>query len=282
MNDLLRNLLLGAGLGVALGLLGRRIRFLSLGGLFGVTLASAGVFAAAGWVWATPMLVFLISMMLLARYRAPDKRTLSDRFTEGSVRRLTHILARLGWATALALAYGRLYRNDELLVAYVGAIAAAAADGWATELGVLSPQPPRIITSGRQTTAGTAGAISVLGLVAALGASWLIGFVSLLAANAAAWLDETELARPLLWLPLAALLGGMASTLVDSLLGATAQAIYWCEKCEHYTEHRVCSCGGASRQVRGWSWLTNDGINLIGSIIGAAVAAGAAAWLARS
>ncbi len=234
MNDLLRNLLLGAGLGVALGLLGRRIRFLSLGGLFGVTLASAGVFAAAGWVWATPTLVFLISMMLLARYRAPYKRTLSDRFTEGSVRRLTHILARLGWATALALAYGRLYRNDELLVAYVGAIAAAAADGWATELGVLSPQPPRIITSGRQTTAGTAGAISVLGLVAALGASWLIGFVSLLAANAAAWLDETELARPLLWLPLAALLGGMAGTLVDSLLGATAQAIYWCEKCEHY------------------------------------------------
>ena len=279
MNDLLRNLLLGAGLGVALGLLGRRIRFLSLGGLFGVTLASAGVFAAAGWVWATPMLVFLISMMLLARYRAPIGRCPIDLPRVGTP--INPHSGPLGLGNALALAYGRLYRNDELLVAYVGpSQRLRPMDGplnWACSARNPEDHHQRATDHRRYRRA-----ISVLGLVAALGASWLIGFVSLLAANAAAWLDETELARPLLWLPLAALLGGMAGTLVDSLLGATAQAIYWCEKCEHYTEHRVCSCGGASRQVRGWSWLTNDGINLIGSIIGAAVAAGAAAWLARS
>jgi uncharacterized protein (TIGR00297 family) len=282
MSDALRDLLLGLALGTILALVGRRIKFLSLDGAIGVILLMGAIFAAVGWVWGLPALVFLISMMLLARYRASFKRTLSDRFTEGSVRGLSHILARMGWAVALAAAYGLVYRSNGLLVAYAGAIAVATADGWATELGVLSPQPPRLITSGRPVSAGTAGGISVLGLVAGLGGSWLIGFVSLLGANMAAWLAEEDLPRTFLWLPLVALIGGMAGTLTDSLLGATAQAIYYCEKCERLTEQPTCTCGGTPQKIRGWTWLTNEGVNLIASIVGAAVAAGAAAWLARS
>src|SRR5438093_5230732 len=44
-----------------------------------------------------------------------------------------------------------------------GALAAAAADTWATEIGAFSPFAPRLITSGRQVPRGTSGGITVLG-----------------------------------------------------------------------------------------------------------------------
>jgi len=88
--------------------------------------------------------------------------------------------------------------------------------------------------------------------------------------------------RALVWLPVAATAGGMAGSLVDSFLGATAQGIYYCEACKAETDQRVHSCGEVARQVRGWAWLTNDGIDLVSSIVGAAVAAGSLSWLAET
>ena len=68
--------------------------------------------------------------------------------------------------------------------------------------------------------------------------------------------------------------GGLAGALVDSPLGASVQAIYYCPTCEKETEKRTHGCGTPTRQERGWRWLNNDMVNFFSSLIGALVAAG--------
>jgi len=174
-------------------------------------------------------------------------------------------------------------RTEQVLAAYVGAVATATADVWASEVGMLSPQRPRIIISRRRVAPGTPGAVSFLGCVAALGGAWLVGLTGLLLVLLRTVLAESGLwDRKLLWLPLSAALGGVAGCLLDSFLGATAQAYYHCEHCSAYSETPIHTCGHPANPVRGWFWLTNEGVDLVSSVFGAAVAAALFAGLARS
>ena len=59
--------------------------------------------------------------------------------------------------------------------------------------------------------------------------------------------------------------------LADSLLGATLQASYFCPQCNKPTESRVHRCGTPTTLVRGQSWITNDVVNLAGTLVGALV-----------
>lgn len=276
------NLLLGVGFGAAVGCLGRCTGFLSLGGVAGVVVACVSAFVFGDWVWAVPLLAFFLTWNLWSRYGARRTRQVSERFDQSSAQNLERILARAGWAVVLVLLHSLGPGGRGTFIAFVGSLATAGADTWATELGVLGVRLPRLITTGRRVRAGTPGAVSMLGLVAALGASWLIGFVALLSVAIETWLDKKVLEHAVLWLPLVAMIGGMAGCLTDSLLGATAQGVYYCERCQRRTESRIHSCGEVAEQIRGWRWLTNEGIDFVSTLVGAAVAAAAATWLVQS
>ena len=74
--------------------------------------------------------------------------------------------------------------------------------------------------------------------------------------------------------------GGIVGSLVDSLLGATCQAVYRCPRCGTDTERRVHSCGARTVHVRGLRWLDNDAVNALSTVAGA-LASGLAWRLAR-
>jgi uncharacterized membrane protein len=116
-----------------------------------------------------------------------------------------------------------------------------------------------LITSGKPVPPGTSGGISVLGSSVGLAAALLIGVL--------AWL----LVRPISPLIIfVAAFAGLLGSFVDSWLGATVQAIYYCPQCNKETErHPVHSCGTKTRQQRGWAWLNNDWVNFISSVAGA-------------
>ncbi len=280
--------LLGLAAGALAALAGLRLRLLSVMG----AIATGGVLAAAGvlggWPWAMVLLAYWLSGALCVLYRRADKARLGERFIPARAGAMD-VLGRLGWPLALA-ACQRLsgYIGALLFVAFVGAVAASAADVAATEIGVLSAQHPRLITAWRRTSPrltappGTPGAVSMLGLVAALGAAWFIGLAALASQMADAWWARRDVTSAFLWLPLAGMFAGALASLVDSFLGATAQGMYYCEACGQRSEQHVHTCGRPTRPERGWPWLDNDGVNLVGTLVGAALAVVIVYWLAQS
>ena len=69
----------------------------------------------------------------------------------------------------------------------------------------------------------------------------------------------------------AAILGGIAGTLSDSILGASLQARRQCDACNKATERLVHDCGTPTRHSGGITWLDNDAVNAVSTGVGAIV-----------
>jgi len=269
----------GFALSLVIGVIGYRHGALSGSGVVGALIAGTLIFGLGGWEWGTLLIAFFVSSSALSFYRAHDKQRLAEKFAKGHRRDLGQALANGGVAALLAVLSHLLPplpgggKGGIWFVACAGAMAAVNADTWATELGVLSPHPPRLITTGRQVEVGASGGVTWLGTAASLGGALFIGLLGGLG-----WLILRQGWAGVGALLLAATVGGLVGSLGDSLLGASVQAIYWCDVCGKETERRVHPCGTETHLSRGWRWLGNDLVNFIASAVGALVAAGVA-WL---
>jgi uncharacterized protein (TIGR00297 family) len=145
-------------------------------------------------------------------------------------------------------------------VVSAGALAAATADTWATEIGAFSPSPPRFITSGAKVARGASGGVTVLGTLG--GVAGAIGIATL------AYLLAPHGTKPHAGL---VLIAGAIGMLADSVVGATAQGLYECPACGARSERRDFVCHEPVRLIRGWRWLDNDGVNLVATLVGAGV-----------
>jgi uncharacterized protein (TIGR00297 family) len=273
----LRRFLFGLFLSGAIGLLAERRGSLTRSGALGAVLTGTTIFGFGGLAWGLTLIYFFVSSTLLSHFKEREKSAIAaDKFSKGSRRDLAQALANAGVASAAALAYGlRRDASAALLAAFVGALATANGDTWATEVGTLSKASPRLITSGQPVAPGTSGGVTLLGTGAALAGAASVGLV----AEALGAGKGTPLRGRL---TLLGLIGGMAGTLTDSVIGAKAQAMYWCPRCEKETERRVHRCGQQTEHLRGWRWLDNDGVNFISTAAGAAVAALLARALTRA
>ncbi|HDQ73799.1 MAG TPA: DUF92 domain-containing protein [Chloroflexi bacterium] len=263
----------GFGFSAIIGGVGYKRQALDTSGVLGAIITGTLIFGLGGWAWGLLLIVFFVSSSALSFYRAREKENLAEKFAKGHRRDLGQALANGGAAALLAL-LSRFFPLDQQsagmwFAACAGAMASVNADTWATELGVLSPRPPRLITTCKRVEIGTSGGITWMGIGASLGGALLIGLLSGASALVLrrGW-TETGL---LVW---AATAGGAAGSLFDSLLGATVQAIYWCETCQKETERPVHRCDTETQALRGWQWLNNDRVNFLASVVGALVAAG--------
>ena len=144
--------------------------------------------------------------------------------------------------------------------AAAGALAAAAADTWATEFGSFSPTPPRLITSWSRVTRGTSGGVTALGTAGGLAGAFAMASLGHLLPPGGTAPGVTTLA-----------LAGIAGMFTDSLLGATAQSLYECPACAARSERGDALCHEPVRLIRGWRWLDNDGVNLAATVAGAGI-----------
>ncbi|MGC8960127.1 MAG: DUF92 domain-containing protein [Chloroflexia bacterium] len=253
-------LLLSLGIAIPAGRLGS----LSTGGVLGAVLVGTLTLGCGGWPWGLALVAFFVSSSLLTRWQEERKRPLAALQAKGGKRDLGQVLANGGLGALLAV-LAALFPHPVWPAAFVGALAVATADTWATEVGALSPRPPRLLTTGRPVAVGTSGGVTAWGLGAAAGGALFIGAVFCLAGLAeGAWVWAA-----LPW----ALAGGLAGSTGDSLLGATLQGLYRCVSCGKETERRE-HCGRPTVPVRGLPWLANDGVNFLATAFGALVAGG--------
>ncbi len=256
----------GLVLSAFIGAVAYRRHSLDRSGWLGAIITGTATFGFGGWTWGSVLVVFFVTSSALSHFRQAQKQRIAgEKFEKGGRRDLWQTLANGGAGTVLALAYALTGESAVLLAAYVGVMATVTADTWATEIGVLSPHPPRLITSGRIVAPGTSGGVTLYGTGASAGGALLIGAVTLLftAAERGVWLAAL--------LP-AALIGGVVGSLVDSLLGATVQAIYQSPAGE--TEKRASRDGKRYPLLHGWRWMNNDMVNFLSSLAGGGAACG--------
>ena len=219
--------------------------WLAPGGLAAALAVGAAVAWGFGWQGLVVLFTFFLSGSLLtqlAERRAP-RRTARQVIANGGVAAVAALLG--AWTVA------------------AGALAAAAADTWATELGAFSPFAPRLITTGARVARGTSGGITALGTAGGVAGAVVIALT-------ARWVGPRGAAPGSAGLITAA---GVAGMLADSLLGATVQGKFECPACDARFERGNSVCHEPVQLTRGCRWLDNDGVNLAATLVGATVAA---------
>ncbi|HSW35271.1 MAG TPA: DUF92 domain-containing protein [Candidatus Limnocylindrales bacterium] len=233
-----------------------RFRLLTRSGAVAAFALGLVVFGFGGWNWALILIGFFISSSGLSLLFKKKKKFADKMYAKGSRRDAGQVLANGGVAGAIALVSVMFPDSIIPWICFCSALAAANADTWATELGILNHKPPVMVLTGRPVEPGTSGAVSLVGTLAATAGAALIGLL--------AWLVNPmgEVMSEGLWQIGLVLITGVAGSFVDSIFGATVQAIYTCPNCKKETEqHPLHDCGKSTTIVRGWNWLNNDLVN---------------------
>ena len=227
-------------------------------------LVGTAIFGSGGWRNAVVLLMFFLTSTVLSHFgKERGAKRLLLAIGKTGARDGAQVLANGGVAAGCALAAMGGHAVWE--VAFVGAIAAATADTWGTEIGTLQSRPPRSMLTGKAVAPGLSGGVSLLGSLAELAGAIALAAVS--------WAIQ---AAPVF---LAVAAGGFAGALIDSLLGASVQALRYCRGCAAYCESDPHYCGADTTRVRGVAWITNDTVNFFTTAAGAAIAA--AIYLSR-
>jgi len=246
-------LLLGFLFAILIATLAYRAHSLNKSGAIAATFTGTIIFGIGGWQWAILLLTFFITSSTLSRAFKKRKQGLDEKFSKGHERDAGQVFGNGGIATAFAALHFFFPNEPWPWLGFAAALAAVNADTWGTELGVLNPTSPRMITDLRKVVEkGTSGGISLIGTLAALAGSALIG---ILAASLLPVPDSVSIF-------FIVTLSGLAGALFDSFLGATVQAMYYCPTDKKETEkHPVHTCGTPTVHIRGWKWFDNDWVN---------------------
>jgi len=244
------SIVLGLIFGVLVAYLAYLGKALNRSGAIAAAILGAVVFGLGGIPAALVLLTFFTSSSILSVLFRKHKQGVNGKHAKGSRRDAGQVLAN-GGISGIMIVLSVIFPDQEWLWwAFCASLAAANADTWATELGVLSPIRPRLITTGDRVEMGTSGGITPLGTLASLAGSFVVALVGFF------------LHRMPVNILLLITLAGLAGSLVDSTLGATIQAVYFCPNCEKETErHPTHVCGTETRRIRGIAWLDNDWVN---------------------
>ncbi|WP_374686390.1 DUF92 domain-containing protein [Promineifilum sp.] len=261
----------GFALSIVIAALAYRRGSLSRSGAVGALIVGTLIFGLGGWVWGVALAVFFISSSALSHFKEREKAAVAEKFEKGHRRDIGQVFANGGLAALIAalsaIVPERVAPAELWFFLFIGVMATVTADTWATELGTLSKAAPRLITNGRVVEVGTSGGVSLLGTGVSLAGGLLIGLtVGLLAAVSGQMVWSAALPVALI-----GALSGTVGSLLDSLMGATVQQIYYCDTCQKETERKVHRCGTTTRRLRGLAWFNNDLVNLLSSLGGGLV-----------
>ena len=225
-----------------------KFKSLSKSGILSAYAMGIIIFGTGGFMWITPILIFFVLSSALSKL--PKTKNTLQKYPR---RDIIQVIANGGAATIISV-INFYYPNNQLFIVYLAAIAAATADTWATEIGLLSPWNPIHITKLKTVVKGTSGGISLLGTLGSVLGATVIGITG------------TQLGLPVSLLGII-IITGTAGGLVDSLIGGSIQANFQCTECNNITEKRK-HCNLPSKHVSGLYIVDNDMVNFLNTISG--------------
>ncbi len=243
-----------------------RARALTRGGAIAAFVVGTVTYGSGGWAFTLLLLAFFIPSVGLSRAGRTRKQALVDTGKAGP-RDAWQVVANGGIATLCAALAGvaratgvRAGDPARWAAAFAGSYAAATADTWGTEIGLLARGKPHSILTFRPIPTGLSGGVTWVGSAAeAAGAAWIAGAAALCLKRNRTFFVPVFLA-------------GAAGALTDSILGATLQELRRCPACDRSCETNPHVCGTPTLHVRGLRGFSNDAVNLAATLSGALVA----------
>lgn len=217
------------------------------------------LFALSGGLAAVAMLLTFFTIgSIFTKYKYSYKERIGVAEPRGGARGWRSVFSNL-FFPSLALLLHYFTEKHIYFIAFLSSISCSLADTLASELGSLDKRGPWLIRNFRKVPHGTSGAISIIGTASGFLGSFLIPFEALM-------LNMISFNSFLLASSL-----GFISSILDSLLGATVQAKYFCE-----SEGRVIEdpsvCEGRCLRLSGLPWVDNHTVNLISTGLGSFLA----------
>lgn len=230
---------------------------------------------ALGYRYGAMLLVFFFTSSKLTKVGEEKKRLVDADYKEGGQRNWIQVLFNSGIATVLVVVTWKLTgwqekcldsKDSTLITPLIGGIighyCCCNGDTWSSELGILSDEQPRLITTFKRVRRGTNGGVTKAGLLAAAAAGSVIGLTFVVFGFFTTRCAYDVALKQLLVVPLSAL-AGVCGSLIDSLLGATLQFSGFCS-----VRNKVVGKPGPTvKRISGLSILDNNGVNLVSILL---------------
>lgn len=229
---------------------------------------------------AATLIIFYLTSSKLTSVGKFRKKTLEEEYSAEGSRGASQVLACSLFGVAIALLRRvvvgvdgpLLWGNNiaclgnRLTLACLSFFACCAGDTWASELGILSQHPPRLVLAPwKSVPPGTDGAVSWIGLAASAAGGLCMGLTygtCIIGSNGLAALREIA---SLAWI---GTLGGLVGSLLDSILGYTIQATYYDTEAK-----MIVKRPSATTRREGIAFLSNEAVNFVSTAGTAALAA---------
>ncbi len=260
----MQQLLIGLSISIVVAIYAYKKGSLSTSGFIGATIYGGALYYFGGILFLGIMLSFFISSSILSKYRIKDKEFLAKIHEKGDTRDYTQVIANGLPSFVFAWLY-YLTANPGFMLGFASSLAAANADTWASELGVLSQKKPVSIISGKPTEKGMSGGITPFGTCASLFGGIFIALLLVLGGFLGN-LPKDQIPMVFILCSLAGIMG----SLIDSILGATLQGIYFDNVTGRFTEKRFSEIG-ENKLIKGFKWVTNGLVNLLSGAIASIV-----------
>lgn len=239
---------------------------LTLSGAIGAIILGTGIFFGSGLYGSFLIIIFFGTSTIFTFIKRNYKKEIEKHYEKSGGRDIYQVFANGG----VGLLYSLLYfsTSHQMYLILIGAsFAASNADTWASELGVLSESSPISLRTFKKVSKGTSGAVSLFGMLMSILGSLLLAFSAII----------TMILFQLNLYPFSHVqtfififLGGILGSLIDSILGATLQGIYYNESLKKETEKPFYN-GKPNTLIRGCKLFNNDFVNFISILLSTVV-----------
>ena len=251
-------------LAFGISLLAYATKIASLSGIVALFIVFAGSYLAFGLPGYAYAAIILAGSSLVTKFRYETKKKKGIAEPGRGARDFWRIMGGAGAGCLVAwVTVGGVLGNHVGGCGFAVSLAITNSDTWASEIGILSRNKPRLsVPPWQHIDAGVSGAVSALGEVAGVA-----GVLFAVLASYGIGLLGTGFS-----VLLAAVLIAILGEHLDSFIGALLQESYFCVNCSEYTDRRIHSCGAATKPVRGLRFVTNTRVNFISTLLGGLVA----------